>query len=76
MMKASAHARCPRCGLGSAATNPDQRKFCFAYKEQNIWMMAFSYLLSTFTIPDVKLRMCAELFQYKIRHLQKNGCKF
>ena len=75
MMKASAHARCPRCGLGSAAyENSDQHKFCIALKNQNIWKCHFFYLvLSTFTTPNVELWMCAELSQYKIGHLPKKG---
>ena len=66
-MKASAHARWPKCGLGPALSKPDQH----TYITQGSRYVTNLICEHTFTIPNINLRMCTELFQYEIRHLQK-----
>lgn len=72
MTKASAHARCPRCGLGPASRKLAEKTFVEHIKMSTSDMSHFRLLTTTFTIPNINLRVCTELFQYKIRHLPTN----
>jgi hypothetical protein len=74
--KASAHARCPRCGLGSAQIKLDHHKLnnlLRTYKLKNV-----GTIFLTFPIPNIDLRMLSKLFKNNIRDLpveNKNNCE-